>query len=56
VPQTPADALDAVRVNNGAGLDVRTLRAPWNGERFDVVYAIDVMHPLANGEQRRDHT
>jgi hypothetical protein len=26
----------------------------WSGERLDVGYAIDVLHPLANGNERAD--
>jgi hypothetical protein len=35
--------------NDAAGVhvDARTLTAGWSGERFDVHYAIDVLHPLA---------
>jgi len=26
----------------------------WSGERLDVGYAIDVLHPLANGDEGTD--
>jgi hypothetical protein len=37
--------------NNAAGvvLDAQTTRPGWLGERLNVGYAIDVLHPLAIG-------
>ena len=49
-PLIPHDPVQALRVRNeGAGLqlDENTTRAGWLGERLDVGYAIDVLHPLA---------
>jgi hypothetical protein len=36
--------------NDAAGVSVgpRTATPTWQGERLDVRYAIDVLHPLAN--------
>jgi Domain of unknown function (DUF222) len=35
--------------NGGVHVDADTLRSGWSGERFDVGYAIDVLHPRAIG-------
>jgi hypothetical protein len=46
----PADPVDALRAHNDTrGLDIhaRTGMPGWLGERLDVGYAIDVLHPLA---------
>ena len=37
---------------DGIVIDARTAMAGWLGERLDVGYAIDVLHPLATGERR----
>jgi 5-methylcytosine-specific restriction endonuclease McrA len=53
VPPSPAvssDPVQAIRQRNAAnGLDLhaRTACPGWRGERLDVVWAIDVLHPLA---------
>jgi hypothetical protein len=50
LPRVPADvpgALCEQNVSAGAQLDAHTLRPDWDGTRFDVGYAISVMHPLA---------
>jgi len=51
VPPTPPVAdepMDAVRESNrDLELDAETLKPNWSGERLDVGYAIDVLHPLA---------
>jgi len=41
-------------LNDEAGIVVgpRTATPMWQGERLDVGYAIDVLHPLALGEVR----
>jgi hypothetical protein len=50
VPADPAGALKAQNVAEGLQLHARTGLAPWFGERLDVRWAIDVLHPRA----RRD--
>jgi hypothetical protein len=47
VPQEPIDALLDVNIANGVSIDANTIRCGWLGERLDVVYAIDVLHPRA---------
>jgi hypothetical protein len=49
-PQVPADPVHALRERNeaaGLRLDPHTATPGWLGERLDVGYAIDVLHPLA---------
>ena len=51
-PQVPADPVRALRERNEAAelrVDAHTTTPGWLGERLDVGYAIDVLHPLANG-------
>src|SRR5881296_1808305 len=53
-PDLPADPLAAIRARNeenGLALNARTTMPGWLGERLDVGYAIDVLHPLATGER-----
>jgi Domain of unknown function (DUF222)/HNH endonuclease len=48
----PADPVEALRVDHdaqGLRIDARTACAGWLGERLDVTWAIDVLHPLAQG-------
>jgi HNH endonuclease len=50
-PRAPADPVTAVRTDNEEGgivVGPRTATPAWQGERLDVGYAIDVLHPLAN--------
>ena len=50
-PPAPSDPVNTVRTHNdAAGVTVgpRTATPTWQGERLDVRYAIDVLHPLAN--------
>ena len=50
-PAVPADPVQALRAQHdaqGLRLHARTACPSWLGERLDVVYAIDVLHPLAN--------
>jgi len=51
VPPTPAvsmDPLQTLRATNvGVNIDARTACAGWSGERLNVAWAIDVLHPLA---------
>ena len=50
-PAVPDDPFEVLRVRHrGEGLEIhaRTGMPGWLGERLDVGYAIDVLHPLAN--------
>jgi hypothetical protein len=50
-PTVPADPMGEVQKANtaeGVQVDPQTLKPLWQGEQFDVGYAIDVLHPLAN--------
>jgi len=47
VPGDPIKALRACHDSQGLRVDARTACAGWLGERLDVVWAIDVLHPLA---------
>ena len=47
VPADPVQALRAQHDAQGLRLDARTSCPSWLGERLDLVYAIDVLHPLA---------
>jgi hypothetical protein len=47
VPEKPVEALRVVHESQGLRLDARTACPDWIGERLDVVWAIDVLHPLA---------
>jgi hypothetical protein len=49
-PKVFGDPVTAIRARNEAGglrLHARTALPRWSGERLDVGYAIDVLHPLA---------
>ena len=49
--RAPADPVTAVRTDNeqhGIVVGPRTATPTWQGERLDVGYAMDVLHPLAN--------
>jgi hypothetical protein len=51
-PDVPGDPVDALRARNtveGLDLDAHTATPGWLGERLDVGWAIDVLHPLAAG-------
>src|SRR5881296_269770 len=53
----PADAVGMLRALNeadGIHIDAETSKPGWLGERLDVGYAIDVLHPLASGERRTE--
>ncbi len=56
VPADPVEALRASNDSNGLRLDARTACASWLGERLDVVWAIDVLHPLAQRPRSLDHS
>jgi len=47
VPADPVEALRAQHDAQGLGLHARTACPGWLGERLDVGWAIDVLHPLA---------
>ncbi len=50
LPDVAADAGATLCARNaGVRVNATTLRPSWSGERLDVDYAIDVMHPLAIG-------
>jgi hypothetical protein len=49
-PSVPDDPMEVIRESNaahGLTIDSRTITPEWFGERLDVGYAIDVLHPLA---------
>jgi 5-methylcytosine-specific restriction endonuclease McrA len=49
-PPAPTDPVSGVRAQNDAAgivVNARTATPGWQGERLDVGYAIDVLHPLA---------
>ncbi len=53
-PEVPGDPVAAVRAQNeaeGLTLHARTAMPLWLGERLNVGYAIDVLHPLATRER-----
>jgi hypothetical protein len=57
VPPNPVQALRAQHDAQGLSLHARTTCPSWLGERLDLGYAIDVLHPLANrlpGSTRRE--
>jgi hypothetical protein len=47
VPAAPCDALREQHNTHGVHVDARTSMPRWLGERLDVAYAIDVLHPRA---------
>src|SRR2546426_7566512 len=52
LPPVPADPIGTLRARNeaeGIHIDAQTSKPGWLGERLDVGYAIDVLHPLAIG-------
>jgi 5-methylcytosine-specific restriction endonuclease McrA len=49
VPRDPAQTLRARHDAEGLRLHARTAMPGWLGERLDVGWAIDVLHPLAHG-------
>ena len=48
VPHDPVKALRARHEADGLDLHARTAMPFWTGERLDVSWAIDVLHPLAS--------
>ena len=51
VPRDPVHALRAQHDAHGLHLHARTAMPGWLGERLDVGWAIDVLHPLAASTQ-----
>jgi hypothetical protein len=51
VPADPLQALCDTNVAHGLHIDARTARTGWRGERLNVAWAIDVLHPRANPSQ-----
>jgi hypothetical protein len=54
-PPAPPDPAGDVRAQNDAAgivVNARTSTPGWQGERLDVGYAIDVLHPLASQGRR----
>ena len=49
VPIDPVQTLRIEHEDDGIAIDARTSISGWLGERLDVGYAIDVLHPLAIG-------
>jgi hypothetical protein len=47
VSEDPVHALMGTHAAAGLKIDAQTSKPSWSGERLDVVYAIDVLHPLA---------
>ncbi len=46
----PLETLCAANIEYGFPIDAQTGRPEWTGERLDVGWALDVLHPLATGE------
>src|SRR5439155_9036420 len=47
LPRDPMDVLREVNIAHGINVDSRTIASDWLGERLDVGWALDVLHPLA---------
>ena len=47
VPSDPVGSLLAANAGRGLEIDARTSLPSWTGERLDLVYAMDVLHPRA---------
>jgi len=56
VPADPVETLRAHHDSQGLHLTPRTACPGWLGERLDVVWAIDVLHPLAQRPPSLDHS
>jgi len=50
LPADPEAVIRAWHEEHGCALHARSTMPRWQGERLDVDYAIDVLHPLARGE------
>jgi hypothetical protein len=55
VPDDPVGALRAEHAARGLSIDHRTAHPRWTGEPLDIVYAVDVLHPLATRPSRVSH-
>jgi hypothetical protein len=53
VPADPVAALRAAHEARGLRLHARTALPYWAGERLDLGWALDVLHPLANPASSR---
>jgi len=53
VPGDPVEALRTCHDSQGLRIGARTACAGWLGERLDVTWAIDVLHPLAQSARPR---
>jgi hypothetical protein len=51
IPSDPAAVLRERNAADGIQIDAQTSKPGWLGERLDVGYAIDVLHPAATGER-----
>ena len=51
IPDDPVEAIRARNEAEGAQLDAHSATPGWLGERLDVGYALDVLHPLAINAQ-----
>jgi hypothetical protein len=47
IPDDPVRAIRASNEAEGVQLDAHSATPGWLGERLDVGYALDVLHPLA---------
>jgi hypothetical protein len=56
VPDDPVKALRARHDSQGLRVDARTACPGWLGERLNVGWAIDVLHPLAQRPTSLDHS
>jgi len=54
LPEDPQGVIRAQNEAKGLALDARTTMSSWLGERLDVGYAIDVLHPRAIDNRRRN--
>jgi len=54
LPTNPAAVIRSQNEAHGLALDARTTMPGWQGERLDVGYAIDVLHPRAIDGRRRN--
>jgi hypothetical protein len=55
LPAVPVDAVGELRMRNdalGLRIDAHTSTPSWLGERLDLGYAIDALHPLANEKRQ----
>jgi hypothetical protein len=55
LPDDPVEAFRATHAEAGLTINARTSIPSWSGERLDVVYAIDVLHPLATRPSLRTY-